>query len=70
MDVFKCIINYFLDIKDNDIKCKYFYSIGELDDEELDRIWKICWDKGREYLKYKNVILVYMEYFGLLVVCI
>lgn len=69
LDAFKCIINYPLDIKDNDTKRKHFYSTGELDDEELDRIWKTCRDKGREYLKYKNAILAYMEHFGLLTVC-
>lgn len=45
----------------SDSKCRWFYEIGELDDEELNRIWKICLNKGNEYLDYKFMLLVYME---------
>lgn len=59
LDVFKCIINYFLDIEGCDCECICFYYIGELVDEELNRIWKIY--ENKEYLDYKFIILVYME---------
>lgn len=52
-----------------DSKCKCFYYNGELEDKELNRIWKICLNEGKEYLYYKFIILVYMDYLGLLIVC-
>lgn len=50
-----------MDVGESDIKCKYFYYIGELDDKELERIWKICLNKECGYLDYKIIIFVYME---------
>lgn len=69
LDAFKCFINYPLDVGENDIKRKHFYYTGELDDEELERIWKTCPNKERGYLDHKTTILAYMEQLGLLTAC-
>lgn len=69
LDAFKCIINYPLDINGSDSKRRRFYFTGEIDDEELNRIWKTCLNEGKEYLNHKTTILAYMEQFGLLTAC-
>lgn len=66
LDAFKCIIDYPLDIEGSDSKRKRFYDTGELDDDELNRIWKTCPNEGKEYLDHKTTILAYMERLGLL----
>lgn len=66
LDAFKCILNYPSDMIGSDSKRRRFYETGELDDEELNRIWKTCLNKGNEYLDHKSTLLAYMEQFGLL----
>lgn len=63
LDAFKCIINYRVKADVNDIKRTHFYRTGELDDAELDRIWKI---EKKEYLEHKTTIIAYMQQLGLL----
>lgn len=63
LDAFKCIINYRVKADVNDMKRTHFYRTGELDDAELNRIWKI---EKKEYLKHKTTILAYMQQLGLL----
>lgn len=63
LDAFKCIINYRVKADVNDMKRTHFYRTGELDDAELDRIWKI---EKKEYLEHKTTIIAYMQQLGLL----
>lgn len=69
LDAFKCIINYPLEIDGCDSKRKRFYYNGELEDKELNRIWRTCSNEGKEYLHHKTTILAYMEHLGLLTAC-
>lgn len=69
LDAFKCILEYPLDKKGNDSKRRRFYDTGELEDEELERIWKTCSSKEKKYLDHKSTLLAYMEQFGLLTAC-
>lgn len=48
--------------------CEYFKLSGELEDEELNILWK-KYLNGKEYLKNKIDIIVFMEKLGLLVKC-
>lgn len=68
LDAFKCIISYSMDIEGCYKKREHFIYNGELDDEELNRIWKLVPEKGL-YLNHKHTILAYMEHFGLLAAC-
>lgn len=69
LDAFKCIINYPLDMNGCDSKRKRFYYNGELEDKELNRIWKTCLNEGKEYLHHKSTILANMDHLGLLTAC-
>lgn len=60
---FKCIVAYDVDVRKNDYKRELFLHTGEIDDDELNRIWR---EKDRVYLSYKTEILTYMEQLGLL----
>lgn len=67
VDAFKCIINYNVDIeKSTDEKREHFYLTGELEDDELNAIWK---NEGKDYFKNKTQIIAYMEQLGLLTKC-
>lgn len=66
-DAFKCIIAYHVDIKITDIYRSDFYFTGELDDRMLENIW--IREENKEYIKYKDIILAYMEKLGLLAIC-
>lgn len=63
LDAFKCIINYRVNADVDDMKRTHFYRTGELDDAELERIWKI---EKKEYLEHKTTIIAYMKQLGLL----
>lgn len=63
LDAFKCIIEYPVRTEENDIKRRHFYSTGELDSVELDKIWNI---EGKDFLKHKTTIIAYMQQLGLL----
>lgn len=63
LDAFKCIIYYRVQADVNDMKRTHFYRTGELDDAELDRIWKI---EKKEYFEHKTTIIAYMKQLGLL----
>lgn len=70
VDAFKCIINYHVDLdKPTDNKREHFQWTGELEDEELNAIWKKCSKEGKDYFKNKNQIIAYMEQLGLLAKC-
>lgn len=70
VDAFKCIINYHVDLdKPTDNKREYFQWTGELEDEELNAIWKKCPNEGKDYFKNKTQIIAYMEQLGLLAKC-
>lgn len=66
-DAFKCIIAYHVDINNSDIDRDNFQKTGELDDHMLEKIW--IREENKEYIKYKDVILAYMEQLGLLAIC-
>lgn len=66
-DAFKCIIAYHVDIKITDIDRDNFQNTGELDDHMLEKIW--IREENKEYIKYKDIILAYMEKLGLLAIC-
>ena len=51
----------------NDIERQNFYQTGELNEEELDAIWKRQGKKGKSYNKHKILLTSYMEKLGLLV---
>lgn len=61
-DAFKCIIAYHVDIDRDD-----YHFTGELDDRMLQTIW--IREENKEYIKYKDIILAYMEKLGLLAIC-
>lgn len=63
---FKCIVAYPVNIEDADDARERFQDTGEMDDKELDRIWK---EKDKEYHPNKKELLAYMEQLGLLAVC-
>lgn len=63
---FKCIVDYDVDVQKNDDKRERFLHTGEIDDDELNRIWM---EKDSVYLSYKTEILSYMEQLGLLAAC-
>lgn len=65
VNVFKFFINFLVDIEDNDFNCECFRDIGVIDDEKFLEIWKVKLEEG--YIFYKDIILVYMERLGLLV---
>lgn len=68
VDAFKCIITDPVDIdKPTDIDREYFHKTGELEDHQLESIWKKV--KGEEYLTHKKEILSYMENLGLVAIC-
>lgn len=70
VDAFKCIINYHVDLEQpTDNKRKHFQLTGELEDEELNAIWKKCPNEGKDYFKNKTQIIAYMEQLGLLAKC-
>lgn len=70
VDAFKCIINYHVDLdKPTDNKREHFQWTGELEDEELNAIWKKCPNEGKDYFKNKTQIIAYMEQLGLLAKC-
>lgn len=67
VDAFKAIINYPVAVEQaTDNKRKTFQSTGELDDKELNEIWKNCPGGGTEYFDHKKEILSLMEHLGLL----
>lgn len=69
LDAFKCIINYEVDLDaPSDNKRERFRLTGELEDEELNAIWKKC-PNGEDYFKNKDNIIAYMEQLGLLAKC-
>lgn len=47
-----------MDVWKNDEKCECFFYIGEIDDDELNRIWM---EKDKGYFVYKIEIILYME---------
>lgn len=63
---FKCIVAYDVDVRKNDEKRERFLHTGEIDDDELNRIWM---EKDKGYLAYKTEIISYMEQLGLLAAC-
>lgn len=63
---FKFIVAYDVDVRKNDAKRERFLHTGEIDDDELNRIWM---EKDSVYLSYKTEILSYMEQLGLLAAC-
>lgn len=63
---FKCIVAYDVDVRKNDEKRERFLHTGEIDDDELNRIWM---KKDKGYLAYKTEIISYMEQLGLLAAC-
>lgn len=72
LDAFKCIIKYPVNedqLKDTSTKRDSFYHTGELDDEELDKILKLCQNNGMHYIMHKQVLISFMEQLGLLAVC-
>lgn len=70
VDAFKCIVNYHVDLdKPTDNKREHFQWTGELEDEELNAIWKKCPNEGKDYFKNKTQIIAYMEQLGLLAKC-
>lgn len=68
LDAFKRIIIYDVPLKKSDNMCEHFKSSGELEDEELNTLWK-KYPNGKEYLKNKTDIIAYMEKLGLLAKC-
>lgn len=69
LDAFKCIINYDVDLDTpSDNKRERFQLTGELEDEELNAMWKKC-PNGEDYFKNKDKIIAYMEQLGLLAKC-
>lgn len=66
VNVFKLIIDFYVDICDLDYKCECFKVIGLLDDINLILFWKYV---NEEYICYKKKIVLYMEWLGLLVKC-
>lgn len=66
-DAFKCIIAYHVDITITDIDRDDFHFTGELDDRMLETIW--IREENKKYIKYKDIILAYMEKLGLLAIC-
>lgn len=70
LDAFKCIIKYPVNENhQNDTKRDSFYHTGELDDEELDEILKLCQNNGKHYIMHKKILISFMEQLGLLAVC-
>lgn len=70
VDAFKCIINYNVDLAEpTDSKSEHFIWTGELEDEELNAIWKKCPNEGKDYFTNKDQIIAYMEHLGLLAKC-
>lgn len=70
VNAFKCIINYKVDlVETTDIKRQDFKWTGELEDEELNAIWKKCPNEGKDYFSNKDQIIAYMEHLGLLAKC-
>lgn len=70
VDAFKCIINYHVDLdKPTDNKREHFQRTGELEDEELNALWKKCPNEGKDYFKNKTQIIAYMEQLGYLAKC-
>lgn len=63
---FKYIVAYDVDVRKNDDKRERFLHTGELDDDELNRIWG---EKDKGYLAHKTEIISYMEQLGLLAAC-
>lgn len=70
VNAFKCIINYKVDlVEPTDSKRQHFKWTGELEDEELNAIWKKCPNEGKDYFSNKDQIIAYMEHLGLLAKC-
>lgn len=70
VNAFKCITNYHVGLEQpNDERRKHFQFTGELDDKELNSLWKSCSTNGRDYFIYKKGILSYMEKLELLAIC-
>lgn len=68
--VFKCVIVDLIEIEEIINKeLIIFYEIGELNDYDLDNIWSKYDNKKEKYFDYKDKILLYMEYMGLLIIC-
>lgn len=68
--VFKCVIVDLIEIEEIINKeLIIFYEIGELNDYDLDIIWSKYDNKKEKYFDYKDKILLYMEYMGLLIIC-
>lgn len=63
---FKCIVCYDVGVQNNDPKVVKFLKTGEIDDDELKKIWG---KKDALYLAKKKEILLYMEQLGLLAAC-
>lgn len=68
INVFKFIINFFVGICENDISCEKFKRIGVINDNKLIEIWNM--EENKLYLFYKENILLYMEWLGLLIRCL
>ena len=70
VNAFKSILAYYVGIeKGHDIERQRFYETGELNDEELDAIWKREEDNGKNYITHKNMLTSFMEKLGLLAIC-
>lgn len=69
LDAFKSIINYHIELtRPSDETRVHFESTGELEDNELTKIWTKC-PNGEEYVNNKEDIVPYMEKLGLLAIC-
>lgn len=68
--VFKCVIVDLVEMeKIINKELIIFYEIGELQDYDLNIIWNKFKNKEERYFEYKEKILLYMEYMGLLIIC-
>lgn len=65
LEAFKCIIQYPLHVTDTHSKRKHFYETGELEEEELKRIWT----NETNFWDHKSTIVAYMGKLGLLTEC-